>query len=79
MADSGTLGKPVLVTDTMPVDAILGLVAGAVSVTESQAPGFRSYDINDRKTLPLAIAQRARLTLNCWVTAGMRRRALTLT
>ena len=75
----GTLGKPVLVTDTMPVDAILGLVAGAVSVTESQAPGFRSYDINDRKTLPLAIAQRVRLTLNCWVTAGMRRRALTLT
>ncbi|WP_410315922.1 major capsid protein [Klebsiella pneumoniae] len=49
MADSRTLGKPVLVTDTMPVDAILGLVAGAVSVTESQAPGFRSYDINDRK------------------------------
>ncbi len=63
------MGKPVLVTDTMPVDAILGLVAGAVSVTESQAPGFRSYDINDQKTLPLAIAQRVRSTLNCWVTA----------
>lgn len=29
----GTLGKPVLVTDTMDADAILGLVAGAVTVT----------------------------------------------
>ncbi|MCS5781126.1 hypothetical protein LNP24_13660 [Klebsiella pneumoniae subsp. pneumoniae] len=36
----GTLGKPVLVTDTMPVDAILGLVAGAVSVTESTGSGL---------------------------------------
>ncbi len=49
MADSQARWvNSVLVTDTMPVDAILGLVAGAVSVTESQAPGFRSYDINDQ-------------------------------
>ncbi len=58
----GTLGKPVLVTDTMPVDAILGLVAGAVSVTESQAPGFRSYDINNQENL--AIGYRAEGTVN---------------
>ncbi len=73
----GTLGKPVLVTDTMPVDAILGLVAGAVSgngITGSGLP-FLRYQ-RPGKTLPLAIAQRVRLTLNCWVTAGMRRRAL---
>lgn len=46
----------------MPVDAILGLVAGAVSVTESQAPGFRSYDINDGENL--AIGYRAEGTVN---------------
>ncbi|EMM6472849.1 major capsid protein [Enterobacter hormaechei] len=58
----GTLGKPVLVTDTMDADAILGLVAGAVTVTESQAPGFRSYDINDQENL--AIGYRAEGTVN---------------
>ena len=41
---------------------ILGLVAGAVSVTESQAPGFRSYDINDQENL--AIGYRAEGTVN---------------
>lgn len=58
----GTLGKPVLVTDTMDVAAILGLVAGAVTVTESQAPGFRSYDINDQENL--AVGYRAEGTVN---------------
>ena len=58
----GTLGKPVLVTDSMPVDAILGLVQGAVSVIESQAPGFRSYDINTQENL--AIGYRAEGTVN---------------
>lgn len=58
----GTLGKPVLVTDTMDADAILGLVAGAVTVTESQAPGFRSYDINDQENL--AIGYRAEGVVN---------------
>jgi hypothetical protein len=58
----GTLGKPVLVTDTMDVDAILGLVTGAVTVTESQAPGFRSYDINDQENL--AIGYRAEGVVN---------------
>ncbi len=58
----GTLGKPVLVTDTMDADAILGLVTGAVTVTESQAPGFRSYDINDQENL--AIGYRAEGVVN---------------
>ncbi|WP_320731158.1 major capsid protein [Enterobacter asburiae] len=58
----GTLGKPVLVTDTMDADAILGLVTGAVTVTESQAPGFRSYDINDQENL--AVGYRAEGTVN---------------
>jgi hypothetical protein len=58
----GTLGKPVLVTDTMDAAAILGLVAGAVTVTESQAPGFRSYDINDQENL--AVGYRAEGTVN---------------
>ncbi|HBZ0962312.1 Ig domain-containing protein [Klebsiella pneumoniae] len=58
----GTLGKPVLVTDTMDADAILGLVAGAVTVTESQAPGFRSYPINDQENL--AVGYRAEGVVN---------------
>ncbi|EMK1731259.1 Ig domain-containing protein [Salmonella enterica] len=58
----GTLGKPVLVTDTQDANAILGLVAGAVAVTESQAPGFRSYDINDQENL--AIGYRSEGTVN---------------
>lgn len=58
----GTLGKPVLVTDSMNADAILGLVQGAVYVTESQAPGFRSYDINDQENL--AVGFRAEGTVN---------------
>ncbi|OCG68516.1 hypothetical protein A9G39_02670 [Gilliamella sp. Imp1-6] len=58
----GTLGKPVLVTDSAPVDAILGLVASAVKITESQAPGFRSYDINTQENL--AIGYRAEGTVN---------------
>ena len=47
----GTLGKPVL-----------GLVANAVKITESQAPGFRSYDVNDQENL--VIAYRAEGTVN---------------
>lgn len=47
----GTLGKPVLVTDTAPMDAILGLLPNAIAITESQQPGFRSYDINDGENL----------------------------
>lgn len=58
----GTLGKPVLVTDSMDADAILGLVAGAVTIVESQAPGFRSYNINDQENL--AVGYRAEGTVN---------------
>lgn len=58
----GTLGKPVLVTDTAPADVIFGLVSNAVVITESQAPGFRSYDINDEENL--AIGYRAEGVVN---------------
>ena len=47
----GTMGKPVLVSDRLPADAIFGLQAGAVTLTESQVPGVRSYPINDEENL----------------------------
>lgn len=49
----GTLGKPVLVSDRVPEDTIFGLQAGAVTITESQVPGIRSYPINDQENLAL--------------------------
>ncbi|MDF2641343.1 MAG: hypothetical protein K0R45_615, partial [Pseudomonas sp.] len=58
----GTLGKPVLVTDTAPADAIFGLLPNAVVITESQAPGFRSYAVNDEENL--GIGYRAEGTVN---------------
>src|SRR5690606_11621940 len=45
----GTMGKPVLVSDKVTADRIFGLQAGAVTITESQAPGIRSYPINDQE------------------------------
>ena len=47
----GTMGKPVLVTDTAPANKIFGLQAGAVEIVESQAPGVRSYEINTQENL----------------------------
>ena len=58
----GTLGKPVLVTDLVGDNDAFGLQAGALTVTESQAPGFRAYDINDEENL--AIGMRAEGTFN---------------
>ncbi|MGE8450490.1 MAG: major capsid protein [Pseudomonadales bacterium] len=58
----GTLGKPVLVTDTAPADVIFGLLPNAVVITESQAPGFRSYPVNDEENL--GIGYRAEGTVN---------------
>lgn len=49
----GTMGKPVLVSDQIPADSIFGLQAGAVTITESQPPGVRSYPINDQENLAL--------------------------
>lgn len=49
----GTMGKPVLVSDQIPADTIFGLQPGAVQVIESQAPGVRSYEINDHENLGL--------------------------
>ena len=47
----GTMGRPVLVSDKVPADAIFGLQPGAVQIIESQAPGVRSYEINDNENL----------------------------
>lgn len=58
----GTLGKPVLVTDTAPAGLIMGLQPGAVTTTESQAPGIRSYEINNEENL--AIGFRAEGAVN---------------
>ena len=49
----GTMGKPVLVSDRIPASKIFGLQGGAVTLTESQAPGVRSYLINDQENLAL--------------------------
>jgi len=49
----GTMGKPVLVSDQIPEDTIFGLQPGAAQIVESQAPGFRSYDINSQENLAL--------------------------
>ena len=58
----GTMGKPVLVTDKAPSGVILGLQSGAVSAIESQAPGMRSYNIDDKENL--AIGFRAEGVVN---------------
>lgn len=58
----GTLGKPVLVTDLVGDNDAFGLQAGAVKITESQAPGFRLYDINGEENL--AIGARAEGVFN---------------
>lgn len=58
----GTLGKPVLVTDETPANTVFGLQQGAVTITESQAPGFRSYPINTQENLALGF--RAEGTFN---------------
>lgn len=50
-----TMGKPVLVTDKAKANTILGLQAGAITVTNSQLPGFRAYDINDEENLGIGI------------------------
>lgn len=49
----GTMGKPVLVSDKVTDECIFGLQAGAVTLTESQAPGVRSYEINTQENLAL--------------------------
>lgn len=58
----GTMGKPVLVSDKIPEDSIFGLQPGAVEVIESQAPGVRSYPINNQENL--ALGYRAEGTFN---------------
>lgn len=58
----GTMGKPVLVSDEIGEDLIFGLQANAARITESQAPGVRSYNVNDQENL--AIAYRAEGAFN---------------
>ena len=58
----GTMGKPVLVSDRIPSDSIFGLQPGAVQIVESQAPGVRSYQLNEQENLALGF--RAEGTFN---------------
>lgn len=58
----GTMGKPVLVSDKVTEERIFGLQVGAVLVTESQAPGVRSYPVNTQENL--AIGYRAEGAFN---------------
>lgn len=60
----GTLGKPILVTDLLDSspDYVYGLQQGGVQIVESQAPGFRSYEINDIENL--AVGYRAEGAFN---------------
>lgn len=58
----GTLGRPVLVTDKCPANVIYGVQPGAIVVTESQAPGMRTYNIDSQENL--AIGFRAEGTFN---------------
>lgn len=51
----GTMGIPVLVTDQAKANTIYGLQSGAVDITNSQVPGFRSYSINDQENLAVGI------------------------
>jgi len=58
----GTMGKPVLVSDKIPAEKIFGLQSGAAIITESQAPGVRSYLIDSQENLALGF--RAEGTFN---------------
>jgi uncharacterized protein YjdB len=58
----GTMGKPVLVSDKILPDRIFGLQSGAIEVLESQAPGVRSYNIDNQENL--AIGYRSEGTFN---------------
>lgn len=60
----GTMGKPVLVTDRAPSDTIFGLQAGAVEIVESQAPGFRFFNIDDQENLALGYRSEGTFNVN---------------
>jgi len=47
----GTMGKPVLVTDTAPADTIFGLQSGAVEIVESQAPGILNERVGGKENI----------------------------
>ena len=49
----GTMGKPVLVSDKIDDDTIYGLQPGAVQIVISQAPGVRSYYIDNQENITL--------------------------
>ena len=51
----GTMGIPVLVTDQAKANTVYGLQTGAVTITNSQVPGFRAYQINDQENLAIGI------------------------
>lgn len=51
----GTMGRPVLITDQLDSEMALGLQVGGARITESQAPGFRIYDINDQENFAMGV------------------------
>lgn len=60
----GTMGVPVLVSDRVPSSKIFGLQAGAVEIVESQAPGFRLYNIDDQENLALGYRSEGTFNVN---------------
>ena len=58
----GTMGRPVLISDQVRDNTILGLQAGAVQLTTSQLPTFRASPIDDEENLGIRI--RAEGTFN---------------
>lgn len=51
----GTMGRAVLISDTVKDNTILGLQQGAVRVTASQLPTFRASAIDDEENLGIRI------------------------
>lgn len=60
----GTMGKPVLVTDRAPASKIFGLQAGAVEIVESQAPGFRFFNIDNQENLAVGYRSEGAFNVN---------------
>lgn len=60
----GTMGIPVLVTDQAKKDTIYGLQAGAITITNSQVPAFRAYQINDQENLGIGVRAEGVFNLN---------------
>lgn len=60
----GTMGRPVLISDAIDPDVSFGLQRGAVRIRESQAPGFRLWDINDEENMAMGARAEGAFNLN---------------